>query len=322
MSKPKREGLMRNEIKTSIVIALIVLTACWYKDVEVTHSGPVTQFALDISENHLTAGFNNTVKIELTNNGENVYDVDVALTLPPPLTLSGDNHWRAPSIKKNSSLTIEILVYAPTSAIGNTFTASVVLTYKELGYVYHTSEMHSIGFVVHGWVKMVAYGVTVSPEKAEPGTDVTISANLLNQGNVAAMYVNVSLLPAEALVLHEQSTSYVGQVDPNSPAPFSLAASVDPNARNGSYIVRIAVFYQDDRHLVHTFTVNAQFEVVQPSPKPPPSTRMQFEEWLWRDGWIYLSGTVIVILAAILLIRRARRKQPQLGVIKELPTKT
>jgi len=313
---------MKKAIQTSVIITLIILTACWFKDIGVTYSGPVTRFALDVEGNHLTAGFNNTVKIELTNTGENVYDLDVGLTLPPPLTLSGDNHWRVPSVKKNGFLTIEILVYAPASAIGNTFTASIVLTYKELGYVYYTSETHSIGFVVHGWVKMVAYGVAVSPEKAEPGTDVTISANLLNQGNVAAMYTNVTLLPAEPLVLRGESTSYVGQVDPNSPAPFSLTASVDPNANNGTYTVRIAVFYQDDRHLVHSFTVNAQFEVVQPSPKPPPSTRMQFEEWLMEGGWIYVGGIVIVILIAMVLIRRARRKQPPLSIAKELPTKT
>jgi len=313
---------MRKAIETSVIIALVILTACWFRNIGVAYSGPVTRFALDVSGNHLTAGVNNTVKIELTNNGENVYDLDVALTLPPPLTLSGDNHWRAPSVKKNDALMIEVLVYAPASAIGNTFTASVVLTYKELGYVYHTSEMHSIGFVVHGWVKMVAYGVTVSPEKAEPGTDVTISANLLNQGNVAAMYTNVTLLPTESLILRQESTSYVGQVDPNSPAPFSLTASVDPNAKNGSYAVGIAVFYQDDRHLVHSFTVDAQFEVVQPSPKPPPSTRMQFEEWLVEGGWIYVGGIVIVVLIVVVLIRRARGKQPPLSIARELPTKT
>jgi len=312
---------MRKAIKTSVIIALIILTACRFGNIEVAYSGPVTRFALDVNGNHLTAGFNNTVKIELTNSGENIYDLDVALTLPPPLTHSGDNHWRAPSIKKNGSLLIEVLVYAPASAIGNTFTASLVLSYKELGYVYYTSETHSIGFVVHGWVKMVAYGVTVSPGKTEAGTDVTISANLLNKGNVAAMYVNVSLLPAESLILREESTSYVGQVDPNSPAPFSLTATVDPNAKNGSYTVRVVVFYQDDRHLVHSFTVDAQFEVVQPSPKPTPSTGMQLEEWLLKGGWVYMAGILIVILVAIVLIRRATRKQSPLSTAKELPTK-
>jgi len=322
MSKPKRERLMRKAIETSIVIVLIILTACWFRNIGVAYSGPVTRFAVDVSGNHLTAGFNNTVKIELTNSGENIYDLDVGLTLPPPLTLSGDNHWRVPSVKKNGSLMIEVLVYAPASAIGNTFTASIVMTYKELGYVYYTTETHSIGFVVHGWVKMVAYGVVVSPAKAEPGTDVTISANLLNQGNVAAMYVNVTLLPAGSLILREESASYVGQVDPNSPAPFSLIASVDPNAKDGSYTVRVAVFYQDDRYLVHSFTVDAQFEVVQPSPKPPPSTGMQLEEWLLKGGWVYVAGIFIVVLVVIVLIRRARRKEPPLSIARELPTKT
>jgi len=312
---------MSKAIETSVMIALIILTACWFQNVGIGYSGPVTRFALDINGNHLTAGFNNTVKIELTNTGENVYDLDAALTLPPPLTLSGDNHWRAPSVKKNGSLMIEVLVYAPASAIGNTFTASVVLSYKELGYVYYTSEMHSIGFVVHGWVKMVAYGVTVSPEKAEPGADVTISANLLNQGNVAAMYVNVTLLSAESLILREESTSYVGQIDPNSPAPFSLIASVDPNAKNGSYTMRVVVFFQDDRHLVHSFTIDTQFEVVQPSPKPPPSTGMQIEEWLLKGGWVYMVGVFIVVLVVIVLVRRARRKQSPPTIAKELPKK-
>ncbi len=314
---------MRKTVETSVVVALIVLTAaCWSNNVGVVNSGPVTRFALDVQGNHLTAGFNNTVKIALTNKGENVYDLDTALTLPPPLTLSGDNHWRAQSVKRNGSLTIETLIYAPASAIGNTFAASVVLTYKELGYVYYTSEMHSLGFVVHGWVKMVAYGVAVSPEEAEPGTDVTISANLLNQGNVAAMYTNVTLLPAESLILREESTSYVGQVDPNSPAPFSLTASVDPNAKNGTYTVRIAVFYQDDRHIVHSFIINAQFDVVPPSPKPPPSTSLKLEEWLMKGEWIYVGGIAIVILLVAVLIRRVRRKQPELSIARELPTRT
>jgi len=285
----------------------------------------LVHFDIKFYGNQLTAGRNNTLIVNMTNVKDDVYDVLVTLTISSPLILSIDNNWRYTSIKKHASVQIEMDIYAPDSAVKSTFFSSLVITYKEIGYLYYTSETHTIGLVVFGWLDMIAYGVTTDPKPVAPGSKATISANLLNRGNVAAMYTNVTIMPREPFITSLDSSSYIGQVDPNSPAPFTVSAQVDWATKNGTYPVEVLVTFQDDRHIEHSLIILTSVEVALPPPKPPPPSPSvafirQVRSWIEANPWIYLA-TGLVLVASIALYIRGRRRRRLLELLEGSPTR-
>ena len=200
---------------------------------------------MNVTGQALTAGFNKTVTISLLNNYYNtaygtgtIYDTDIAVALPTGLTLIGDNHWHYDSIAYGQKVTITLRVYAPTSAIGSTYQATVTATYKQLGNISSTSESHAVSFSVYGWISIVIYGVQMTPSSVTPGGNATISGNLLNTGNLAAYNANVTV-QSNIVVPSTSSSAFVGEVDPNIPRPFSLLVVFRPNVASGNYSLTV-----------------------------------------------------------------------------------
>ena len=202
---------------------------------------------MNVTGQSLTAGFNGTVTISLLNNYYNtaygtgtIYDTDIAISVPSPLTLIGDNHWHYDSISFGQRVTITFKVYAPTSAVGNSYQATLTATYRQLGDISSTSETHQLAFSVYGSITMIIYGVQMTPPSAAPGGNTTISGNVLNTGNLAAYNANVTV-QGNAVVPESSSSSFIGEVDPNIPRPFSLVAAFKPNLANGNYTLTVKV---------------------------------------------------------------------------------
>ena len=295
---------------TVLILAMLCSLCAVYVE-----GAAVARLDMIVSTNRLIAGVNNTVAITLVNNYDDLYDVDAALTLPSPLIISGDNHWRYTVLPKGSSTLISLLMYAPSSAAGNAYSGSLAITYKELGYVYYSSETHTVGFSVHGWVQMIAYGATASPQAVARGSEVAISGNLLNKGNVAAMYTNVTILPSEPLILKSESTAYIGQVDPNSPAPFNLAANIDPSAGEGAYEITFMVSYEDDRYIPHSFTKTVPIQVIREVAARQRQQPNPLEVWL---PYVLAASVVAIAITALMYVRRRKTRakvglQPKTG---------
>jgi len=308
---------MRRSLRTVTCLSVLV-SAMFCSICAVNIEGAaVARLEMKVSTNRLTAGVNNTVTLTLVNNYDDLYDVDAALTLPSPLIISGDNHWRYTVLSKGSSTLISLLMYAPSSAAGSAYSGSLLITYKELGYVYYSSETHAIGFSVHGWVQMIAYGVTASPQPVARGSEVAISGNLLNKGNVAAMYTNVTILSSVPLMLKSESTSYIGQVDPNSPAPFNLAVNIDPSASEGAYEIALTVSYEDDRYIAYSFTKTVSIQVVLEVARPRQRTS-PFEDWVLKYSWLYALAAISIVIIVFMYMRRRKSRvkvvfQPRTG---------
>jgi uncharacterized membrane protein len=198
-------------------------------------------FTVTVTGQSLTAGFNNTVAISMQNNFYSaLYDTDIVVSIPTPLSLIGDDHWHYDSIALGKTVNIGFQVYAPTSAIGSSYQASLTATYKQLGDISSTQESHSLSFSVYGWINMIIYGVQLSPSSVAPGGNATISGNVLNSGNLAA-YNATATVESEALIPTSLSSAFVGEVDPNIPRPFSLLLKFKPNLSDGNYSITVKV---------------------------------------------------------------------------------
>lgn len=210
----------------------------------VMHLGPIgaqtaPELTVTLSGQTMTAGFNNNVTVNVLNNYYSViYDVDVALSIPSGLTLYGDSHWHYSSIEIGQSVTIICQVYAPIADIGTTYQGSVTVTYKQLGDISYTDEVHAVSFSVQGWIKLVMYGLQLTPSTTVPGGNATISGNLLNSGNLAAYNANVTV-ESNVLVPSTTYSAYLGEIDPNIPRPFSLLVVFKGNVPEGNYSILV-----------------------------------------------------------------------------------
>jgi hypothetical protein len=246
--------------------------------------------------------------LEITNVGNYLKELDVALTVPSPLVLFGDNHWIRSSFAHGDVIHASLTVFAPSSAAGATVQGSIVAVYKVVGETTASTETHAISFLIRGWIDIKVYEITVIPDPALPGSEITISGNLLNRGVIAAMYANVTVAADAPLVKNSVKPTYVGEVDPNAPAPFSVTALVDSEASEGDYRASIIVYYRDDLQLDHVITVPISFTVVAELPKTQtgePSAVGQLSDPLILLGLVAL----IVILVVAAYVRRRRRKE-------------
>ena len=238
----------------------------------------VTQLSVTVTGQTLTAGFNNNVTVTVTNSyfsgsvypSSAIYDVDIAVSLPTPLQMFGNNHWRYELIALKQSVTINFQVYAPTSAIGSSYQGTITVIYRELGDISYTQETHEIGLGVIGWINLVLYGVQVTSSAAVPGGNATISGNLLNSGNLAAYNVNVSV-KSDALAPTSASSLFLGEIDPNIPRPFSLQVYFKKNLTDGTYPIIVKVSAIDTNRPASPYTaqlasgIQIRKPVVQPS---------------------------------------------------------
>jgi hypothetical protein len=209
---------------------------------------------ITLTGQNLTAGFNSTVTVAVLNNWVGyssiynaIYDVDIAVSLPAPLTIYGDNHWHFDSILYGQTVTLTFGVFAPSPASGssvytvpNSYVGTVTATYKQLGDTAYTQESHNIAMSVLGWINLVLYGIQPVPQTVTPGGNTTISGNILNGGNLASYNANVSAV-GDILAPDVPASVYVGEVDPNIPRPFSLLATFKQNIRPGNYTVTLVI---------------------------------------------------------------------------------
>jgi hypothetical protein len=229
------------------LLALVIFVVPLAVPIANVHGQSVTHFTMNVTGQSLTAGFNNTVAISLANNYYNtaygtgtIYDTDIAISLPTPLNLIGDNHWHYNSIAYGQNVTLTFQVYAPTSAIGSSYQATVTATYRQLGDISTTQESHAISFTVYGWISMLIYSVQMTPSSVAPGGNATISGNVLNTGNLAAYNANVTV-QSESVAPGSSSGAFIGEIDPNIPRPFSLLVAFKPNLANGNYSLTVKV---------------------------------------------------------------------------------
>jgi len=293
-----------------MVVLAVLIVAMAASGVQVGHASS-SNLSVTSSGTVLVAARNNTLAIEITNVGKYLKDFDVALTIPPPLVLFGDNHWIRPSFSPGESINANLTVFAPSSAAGTTQQGSVVALYKAVGEATLTTESHAISFLVRGWIDIAVYEITVDPELVLPGQEVTISGNILNRGVVSAMYTNVTVDSDETFVQGSVQPTYVGEVDPNAPAPFSVTAMVDSSAREGTHVATVSVFYTDDLMFNHVIKIPITFTVVLELPTTA-TTRTDIvgqllSGQLFSVPFLALGIGVIVVLVVVAIYLHRRR---------------
>ncbi|MBO3803195.1 MAG: hypothetical protein JTT11_04880 [Candidatus Brockarchaeota archaeon] len=226
----------------------------------------------------LTAGQANQFPIVLRNVGSaGANSLRISLYFQPstlgssPVVIQGSKgEWYVQDLPAGSNVTLVPEVFASTEAIEKAYQMQVSLNYRDaVGTA--RSETCSLGFSVQGSIRIVVQSVFISPTPVGSGGNFTISGDILNEGNVAAMYTNATATIAPPFEAIDGSSIYLGELDPNTPLPFSLSFKVVNGTSDGTYPLEISFYYKDAFGGTHRFARSFDVEVmgiVQP-PAPP-----------------------------------------------------
>jgi hypothetical protein len=277
-------------------------------------SGQVRNLDVKTNPTTLESGFNTTVIVNIINDFEPIYDVDISMNFPQsqvaltsPVVI-GISNWRFEKIKEGEDITIEPLIFVPKDAAGSGYVANVMISYKRLGYISPYSESHYVGFYAKGEVDMVAYEFTVEEEQVVAGSSLSITASLLNKGTVTARFTNITLLPHPILILKPESYSYLGDVDPNSPSPFTLEAIVKNDTKEGMYKMNILTEYEDEERRSHAFENEVDIYVVIQTVETGPESLQDKVIEIIKNNLLYIIIGLAIIIIIVIIIRRLTSK--------------
>lgn len=305
-----------------IFLLLILLIPLSLGSIE-TAKGQTTNLEVKVYPTTLDAGYNTTVTVDVINEFEPIYDVDVSLSFSPPSqtdmmvsapsdapVVIGTGNFKFEKIEEGESVRIEPIVFASRDSSGKGYSSYVTISYKRLGYISTQSEAHVVGFYVKGQIDMIVYEFSVEPDPVVAGSEIIITASLLNKGTIEASYTNVSLTPNPILIQKLESYSYIGEVDPNSPAPFTLEAIVKEDTEEGKYPVNIRIEYEDEESKVYVINRELEIYIVETiEEEGTQSTSDLIVDFIKGNLIFLLIGIIIAIIVIILLLRRRASKE-------------
>lgn len=298
---------------------LVILAVCLVSiPAGAVQAQTIPHLTVTLTGQTMTAGFNNNVTVTVTNNYYNypaIYDVDIAVSIPTGLTMYGDNHWHYDSMQLGQSATIRFQVYAPAAAIGITYQGSITVSYKALGDISYTQEVHNVSFSVYAYINLIMYGVQVTPSTTSPGGNATISGNLLNTGNLAAYDANVTVM-SDIVVPSSVSSAFLGEIDPNIPRPFSMLVVFKTNVPEGNYSLLLLATAIDNGRPASPYVVQGSAilqlkrNVVNPNQRragPTGIIGVLFEILRYLEGAFFGSASAFSLGRPFLVLRSDSR---------------
>ncbi|MGQ4834253.1 MAG: COG1361 S-layer family protein [Candidatus Asgardarchaeia archaeon] len=264
-----------------------------------------------VNSQYVVIGLENEVSFKVVNtvwNGR----VDISFSVPNPLVIKGNSTITYYDVQPNETLNPTFIVFVPTAAYGQTLPTQLVITYSDENGNSYTDTL-SIGLIPKGYINMVVYEKLVTPNPAHPGDKISISATILNKGNVGAYFANVSIISNEVLQLTYESTSYIGDIDANSPVPFTLYAIVKQDVNNGTYPITVWFYYEDDMFESHVMNITFYLTVQSVSSNATTTSGQQLDIFtvLYEGGWTIIFGGIVVLAFAILYSRRKEKELPK-----------
>ncbi len=176
------------------------------------------------------------------------------------LEILGESKWDVQRIDKDSKVVLATRVFAANALIGNPSSFDLTVEYSSNGK--SNIERFTLGTYVAGEISIRAYDIEVNYIGGTPN----IVGNLLNEGNTVALFTTVELVGAENLVSSLPPSQYLGDLEENSPLPFSIPVRIDDNSEAGVYPVSLQITYKDNLRELHALDFYSEFEFVPEQP--------------------------------------------------------
>ena len=214
------------------------------------------------SEVTIIAGRAHDLNFNITNNNRNPI-TDVVVALVPgseSLEIIGDSRWTVQELAAQSKTQFSTQVFASESLIGSPVSFEVRIEYISGDQI--KSDSFSLGGNVMGEIEIAVNDLSVRYIGDVPN----LTGNLLNQGNTNALFTTIELRRSNStspdqnsIVPISYTPQYLGDLEDNSPLPFSIPLAVGSNDDNGNssnpgagnYPVSLRITYSDELRNPH-----------------------------------------------------------------------
>ena len=275
--------------------------------VSLTQNLPPLSVALTQVNESTVVGTESKITFILKNIGEGtIYSPTLSLTASSPMVVTNSSGVGFVSqLQPDQSTPYTVAVGSSPSATPGIYQGTVTVTYADANGGQHT-QTFPVGFVLLGRVLFVIQDALVS----QTTTSVTVSGSILNEGATNAYYAEVSGHVGREGV---QNSSYVGEVDPNTPTPFTLTLSYPAPSRpqTGVQII-IMVTYRDSFGNIANYTspVNANLQsatqLLIGSVSTTSGSASTGGDLLTLVSYSVIAVVIVAIAGAVLYVRRTR----------------
>jgi hypothetical protein len=280
----------------------------------------------------LTAGTIEDLKFRIKNNAKNfsnpLTDLVVNLNVSPKesIEILGNSRWTFDSMNPQSYYDLNTKIFAAEQIANTPVEFSISIDYisnQEL-----KKESLFLGAYIEGKIRITGHDFVIR----EVGDVPNFSGNLLNEGNIRALFTKVDLLnlilisnlinnnnnndnnshKGKAILLSKPQEQYLGDLDANSPLPFSIPIDLNANAIPEKYSFSLNVTYSDDLRQVHHAVLNGTADVNLPKESESESKSFGIIDVITKN-YIMLIIVITIILLTIIGIFYAKRRRKSLS---------
>ena len=256
---------------------------------------------------YVLLGLNSSATLELTDIGNSTIGSPlISIAAPQGFTIAGNSTFYYPNVSIRPGGGIEVpvtLSSSPATSQGSYSIETTVEYYNSSGNV--ITKTFSVGFLALAKVVLVIQSFSENSS----GNNVTVNGTLLNEGAGSAYYLTLVTTFQQGSAI-SNGTYYLGDVDSNTPTPFSITFGLPQGVRNGSSSISILASYQNyygvtinSTLLTHTIVYKNSSGKTNLNVQPRQITPHRGE------GILVLSIIIIAIVVGIALVVRNRRKK-------------
>jgi hypothetical protein len=272
---------------------------------------------VETNESELTAGTVNKLSIKIKNTGNQpISSVQSTLSFPTvsggnPLSLAaGSPQFNFDQIPAKGEVAIAPQIFATLSATDASYQLQLQVTYIDANG-YQRTETESIGVSVKGRIVIDTQGLSIVPAEVAPGSNVTVVGNILNKGNVASHFTEARIKAEGPIRTSQASIQYIGDIDPNTPVPFSINFQVERTAVQGTYPVTVQFVYEDtygktstseSKLEIRVSTARGQLQQLRIPTEAVPEETARL---------LFIAAFAAIIIVGLAVIMRSRRKSRQ-----------
>jgi hypothetical protein len=288
----------------------------------------------------LTAGKIQNMSFTLANNDKRPI-TNVVATLSSQsssLNILGDSRWTMQTMPAQSKLNLSTKVFASSSIV--TLPSLFTLTVQYISAGQSKSDSLNLGAYITGEIKIRVYDVSFN----KIGNIPNLVGNILNEGNTVGLFTTVEMVKQQTssaaptkrslsdFVTTVPPPQYLGDLDADSPLPFSIPLSIDNKTMSrmpaGIYPVTLKITYSDDLKIPHQIVLNNTVNF-QPARQPSTSGHLNlfgFDIKALSGGIanIFIITAIVAVMAIVtvyIIIRRRskirRLKTSQEEIAKE-----
>ncbi|MFW9903962.1 MAG: hypothetical protein ACFFFH_06480 [Candidatus Thorarchaeota archaeon] len=263
--------------------------------------------SIDTNSHYIEAGGTSVFLVNITNNlwkGK----VEIDLQIPAPLIIQSNSSLSFLNVTEGETLTFPISFFTPETAMGSTTSMYFSIQFSDR-HGTNYAETISMGLIAYGRVRISVFSSDISTPSVNVGGNIVISATLLNTGNTNALFVNASLEADNNIFIETAgSKSYLGELEPNSPLPFSLAGIINSSIIPGNYQINCVIYYFDSLYNVHKILLQFSISIENTSQEISTKAGLDLYSLLIGSGISVILGGGTVLAIVIVLFRRQSKK--------------